>query len=380
MKDLYFDCAATTKTNKEVLDTFNKVSLEYFANANSNHALGATSLNFLNRCRKQVASFFKVKESEVIFTSGATEANNLALFGVARHNASWGKHLITTKAEHPSVLKVFEELEKEGFEVTYLNYDKEGNLDFKQLEEALNDKTTLVSIMNVNNEVGYIFDIKKAYSLTKKKTKAFFHTDATQAVGKIHLDPNSYDLLTMSSHKIEGLKGSGLLIKKEHVFLDKLIQGGSQENNYRPGTTPLPLIASTTTAIRLAFNNLDSKIEQISKVSDYLYKNLENNPNILILSNKNCSKFIFAFALLKHKASVISEALSKEHIYVGSKSACSEKVQAYSSVIYNASYSKEISENAIRLSFCGNESVEDAKIFVDTLNRLLSEIKERKHG
>jgi cysteine desulfurase len=191
---IYFDCSATTQPYPEVLDTFLKVSRDDFANPSSNHALGYQASAMLEKARAQSAKYLGCLPEEVIFTSGATEGNNLAIKGVAYHQKSWAKRLITTKAEHPSVLSVFKELETEGFEVIYLDYDKDGHLDFNQLEASLNDETSLVSIMAVNNEIGYVFDIAKASQLIHQKTRAYLHVDATQAIGKMILPKTSYDL------------------------------------------------------------------------------------------------------------------------------------------------------------------------------------------
>ena len=374
MKEIYFDAAATTKPRKEVLDVFNELSLSTFANSSSSHKLGFASNSIINKSRVQISKYLNCKSNEIIFTSGATESNNLAIKGTAFHNASWGNKLITTKAEHPSVLNVFSYLEKKGFDVTYLDYDKDGNLDLNQLSSSLDNKTTLVSIMSVNNELGFIFPIDKIYKLVKSKSKAIFHTDATQAIGKINLDFN-YDLLSFSLHKIEGLKGIGILVKKENVQLESQNLGGNQEFGLRSGTSPVPLIGSSATTIRLAFNDMDKKVSNSKLIWNYLYDELSKIDEIIVLSRNTGSPFILAFALTKHKASIVSQALSDNNIFVGTKSACSEKVHSYSSVTLNAGYSKEISENVIRLSFCGNETLDEAKEFIKVLKDILNTVK-----
>ena len=376
MKEIYFDAAATTKPSKEVLDVFTSVSLENFANANSNHELGFNAEALLTKSRNQFAKYLEVKPEEIIFTSGATESNNLAIRGIAFHNKSWANHLITSKGEHPSVLNVFKKLESEGFNVTYINYDTDGNLNLDQLEKSLDEKTSLVSIMNVNNELGYIFPIDKIYKIVKSKSKAVFHTDATQGIAKTKIDPNSYDMLSFSMHKIEGLKGCGVLVKKSNVILDSLLYGGSQEFGLRAGTTPLPLIASSARAIRLAFSSMEERIKKATLLKDFLLSELEKIKEVLILTPKVSSPFILSFALTKHKASVISQGLSNKGIFVGSKAACSEKVKSFSLTALSAGYSKEISENIIRLSFTGEEDIEEGKFFIKELNELLSSTKE----
>ena len=377
MHNIYLDNASTTKTYTEVLESFTKASIDYFANPASTHKLGLLSDELLTKARKQIAKYFQVKDNEVIFTSGATEGNNLAIKGVMYQNSSWGKKAITTKGEHPSVLKVFEELEQEGFSVTYLDYDKEGKLDLEQLKNSLDDKTSLVSIMAINNETGYIFPIEECYKITKRYSKAVFHTDATQAVGK---EPIffPYDLLSFSGHKIGGIKGSGALIKKSGVTLKSQILGGGQEFNLRSGTSSLPLDVSLATAIRLSFNSLESRRNNVLKIRDYLYSSLSEIEEVEIISPKNSSPFIFSFALKEHKGSVVMEALSNRGIYVSTRSACSSREKGYSYVIKNAGYEDIIASNAIRFSFTGNEDLEDIKIFVNELKDCLQILKKER--
>ena len=378
MKEIFFDAASTTKPRQEVLDTFTSVSLNNYGNASSNHGRGFLADDLLNKSRNQIAKYLEVKPEEIIFTSGATESNNLAIRGVAIHNKSWANHLITTKAEHPSVLNVFRKLETEGFKVSYLDYDKLGNLDLKSLESLLDEKTSLVSIMAVNNEIGYIFPIDKVNKIIKSRSRAFLHTDATQAIGKTEILPSSYDLLSFSLHKIQGLKGSGILVKKSNVNIDSIVYGGGQEFGLRSGTTPLPLIAASATAVRLAFSSYNNKVANAKSLKDYLSLELSKIDEVEVLSPEFSSPFILSFALIKHKASVISQGLSSKNIFVGTRAACSEKNKSYSLVALNAGYSKEISENVIRLSFSGDESIEEGKIFIKEFKDLLSSTKEAK--
>lgn len=376
-KNIYFDCASTIKPFDEALKTFYDVSLNYYANASSNHELGFICNSVLEKARKQIAKYLKVLPEEVIFTSGASEGNNLAIKGIAYHNKSWAKRIITTKAEHPSVMQVFKKLETEGFSVVYLDYDKEGNLNLDQLKEALKEETSLVSIMKVNNEVGYIFNTEEAYKIIKENSRALLHVDATQAIGKENIDSSYYDLMTFSSHKIGGVKGSGVLVKKKNIILDEQILGGEQENGLRAGTTPLPLITSLATALRISYLTKDERRKNAIILNNYLRDELKKIDEVIITSPKNGTPFILSFALTKHKGSVIAEALSNKGIYVSTKSACSSREEGYSYVLRNASYDENISSNGIRLSFSGYETLEEGKEFITTLNEILATIKER---
>ncbi|MDD6241052.1 MAG: cysteine desulfurase family protein [Eubacteriales bacterium] len=376
-ENIYFDCAATLPPCQQALDTFVKMSKDYFANASANHALGFEASDKLEKARAQIARYLSVKPEEVIFTSGASEGNNLVIRGVSEHDRSWAKQIITTKAEHPSVSVVFDTMEKEGFEVVRLDYDKEGKLDLAELEKALQaKKTSLVSVMAVNNEVGYIFPIKEVYDLCHKYG-AVLHVDATQAIGKEPIDPNSYDLLTFSGHKIAGLKGSGALIKKSNVNLDPQIVGGSQEFHLRAGTTPLGLDCSLATALRITLETYPERRKNAVALNQLLRKGLKEIDEVVITSPETATPFILNFALTKHKGSVIAEALSNEGIYVSTKSACNAREKGYSSVLANAGYPIDIASNAIRLSFSGQETLAEGETFLSVLKNLLATIKER---
>lgn len=376
-KTIYFDCSSTTKPYPEVLQTYLRISEDYFANPASNHGLGYQSSTILEKARAQVAKYLKCLPEEVIFTSGASESNNLAIKGVAYHNKGWAKRIITTKAEHPSVLNVFQELEKEGFEVIYLDYDENGKLDLLQLENSLNEKTSLVSIMAVNNEVGYVFPIKEAYEIIKKKSRAFLHVDATQAITKIDL-PSSYDLLSFSGHKVGSVKGSGALIKKKNVMIEEQIIGGSQENGLRAGTSFMSADCALASALRISFMKMEERTKNVVMLNSYLRDKLKEIEEVKIVTPIDASPYILNFALLRHKGSVVAEALSNEGIYVSTKSACSSKEPGMSYVIKSAGYDDVVASNSIRLSFSGDETIEEADIFVQTLKKILSELKVKE--
>lgn len=377
--NIYFDCASTVKPYPEVLKVFSDISMNDFANASSNHALGFQCSSILLRARTQVAKYLHVLPEEVIFTSGASEGNNLAIKGIAYHNKGWAKRIVTTKAEHPSVLNVFKKLEEEGFDVVYLDYDEEGKLDLEQLKEALKVPTSLVSVMSVNNEVGFIFPVDEIYSIVKKNSRAIVHVDATQSVTKENLNPSSYDLMTFSGHKIGGLKGSGVLVKKKNVVLDEQIIGGEQENGMRAGTTPLGLDCSIATALRLSMSTQNQRREQAKKINIYLREELSKIDEIEITSKGNCSPFMLSFALKLHKGSIIAESLSNMGVYVSTKSACSSREEGYSYVLKNAGYDEVIASNGIRLSFSGTEDMKDAVDFISALKEVLSSVKIKEN-
>lgn len=375
---LYFDNAATTSIDEEVLNTYTNALKKYYNNPSATHRFGMEGNNLLLSAKRQIAkylSFTGCKEDEIILTSGATESNNLAIKGYVERYKKRGKHLITTKVEHPSVLNVYKNFEQSGYDVTYLDVTPSG-IDENALKSALRDDTILVSIMAVNNEVGAIYDINKLAKIVKENSKAAFFTDATQALYKVSIDYRNCDLISFSAHKLHGLKGSGLLIKKNNIDLVPLLDGGGQENGYRSGTTNLPTAIALATTFRRANQTYEQLVKNATALSSYLIEELEKIPEISILPIKDKSPFILNFVMKEHKASVIAEALSRKDIMVSTKSACSSKKVGGSYVLKAYGYDDYLSGNGIRLSFSGDESLEDGKTFMLALNELLSSIRK----
>lgn len=375
---LYFDNAATTSIDEEVLNTYTNALKKYYNNPSATHRFGMEGNNLLLSAKRQIAkylSFTGCKEDEIILTSGATESNNLAIKGYVERYKKRGKHLITTKVEHPSVLNVYKNFEQSGYDVTYLDVTPSG-IDENALKSALRDDTILVSIMAVNNEVGAIYDINKLAKIVKENSKAAFFTDATQALYKVSIDYRNCDLISFSAHKLHGLKGSGLLIKKNNIDLVPLLDGGGQENGYRSGTTNLPTAIALATTFRRANQTYEQRVKNATALNSYLIEELKKIPEISILPIKDKSPFILNFVMKEHKASVIAEALSRKDIMVSTKSACSSKKVGGSYVLKAYGYDDYLSGNGIRLSFSGDESLKDGKIFMLALNELLSSIRK----
>ncbi|MFA6675864.1 MAG: cysteine desulfurase family protein, partial [Bacilli bacterium] len=323
-KNIYLDNAANTLINPEILDSYQKVAIQYIANPSSIHFEGQKALRLLSQAREQILTCFNLKDHEMIFTSGATEANNLAIKGVAFQYQNRGKHLITSLGEHPSVLEVMRQLEEKfGFRVTYLPLNEKGTIRLEDLKNALDDETVLVSLMAVNNETGAINPLHNIAHILRKYPKVFFHVDAVQGVGKMDIDYAEIDLISFAGHKIHGLNSCGGLLKRKKIELCPLNCGGGQENNYRSGTNDVAMAVSLSKAVRLALSNIPLKISYISsltkQITDYLIKNSELYE---INSPSDASPYIVNFSLKNRKASVVVEALSNRHIMVSSTSAC----------------------------------------------------------
>ncbi len=369
---IYFDNAATTRPSLAVLKCFEKENEQCFANPSSRHAYGREAYRKLENARLSILKSLSLSNDyRVLFTSGASESNNLAIKGIAKEYLRRGKRIITTQVEHPSVLEAFRSLEKEGFEVIYLPTKEDGTVDPETLKENMNKETILVSIMATNNETGSNNDILALSKIVHSFPKAFFHVDVTQAIGKRDLPYSSIDLFSFSGHKIHGLKGTGALILKKNITLLRQIDGGDQEYFFRAGTDNLPGDEALAVALEEATKNLQDNIAHAKEISSFLREGLEKNDEILMNSPLDGSPFILNFSLKRKKASVVTEALSHEGIYVSSVSACNSKGEPISYVLEAMGFSKERAMNSIRLSFSRENTLEEAKTFLNTLQNIL---------
>ena len=374
---IYLDNAATSKVYPEVLESYNQITLKYFANPSSIHKLGQESNRLLEKSREQILSLFNLTHHEVIFTSGATEANNLAIKGYALANRSRGNHLITTAVEHPSVLNTFKALEKYGYEVTILPVNKNGVIEVNSLKEAIKDNTILVSVMSVNNETGAINPIKEVGELLKNYPKIAFHVDMTQAIGKIDIPLENIDMFSFSGHKIHALLGSGALIKEKKIILEPIAHGGGQENNNRSGTNTLALSATLAKALRISLKEQKENYNKVSNLRDYLISYLKDNPDLYCLNSlEKDNPYIVNFSLLNHKASVVVEALSNKGIMVSSLSACHSKNEDYSYVVLAMNNDIKLAHNTIRVSFSCENTVDDVNALIRGLKQIMKEIKQ----
>ena len=374
---IYLDNAATTKVDPEVLNSYNQITLKYFANPSSIHSLGQESSRLLDKSREQILNVLKLTHHDVIFTSGATEANNLAIKGYCFANRSRGKHIITSSTEHPSVLNTVLELKDFGYEVTILPVNEKGAIEVNSLKAAIKENTILVSLMMVNNETGAINPIKEIGEYLKKFPKIAFHVDMVQAMGKLPLDLENIDMFSVAGHKIHGLLGSGLLVKEKKIILKAINNGGGQENNLRSGTNTLALSASLAKAVRIAISNQAKDYEHVKALSKRLLNYLKDNQDkYLINSHFEENPYIVNFSLRNHKASVVVEALSNRGIMVSSLSACHAKHEDYSAVVYAMTNDLNIAHNTIRVSFGRDNTLEEVDELIKNLEQIIKEIKQ----
>lgn len=319
---VYLDYSATTPVLPEVLDSYNKVTEEYFGNPNSLHSLGIKSHELLESAYHQIAELLNIKESEFIMTSGATEANNMALIGTALTYRRYGNRIAVSKMEHPSIYGICKYLEKQGFIIDYIDVTEEGVIDFDDLKRKVTKDTILVSICAVNSETGARQPLKTVRQVIRKNNEnCIFHSDMTQAIGKVNALVTDVDLASMSGHKIYGPKGIGLLYKNRNLVLTPLLYG-SHEGELNPGTPPLPLIVAFAKALRLAMKDLAKKEEVVRKFNEQIVAHLSNYPEIKINSSKYCIPHILNISLMNIKPETFIHALEKDHIYVSSNTAC----------------------------------------------------------
>ena len=347
---IYLDYSATTPVNKEVLDTFVKVSNNYIGNPNSLHKLGVESKKLIDASTEQIAKILKVKPSEIIYTSGASESNNQALKGIAYKYKNRGKHIITTNFEHSSIYGPLTFLSELGFDVDFVESDDNGIVDLENLKNLIREDTILVSVGAINSEIGIkqpIDEIAKVIKECNKKT--FFHVDITQAVGKIKLDLKNVDLASFSAHKFFGIKGIGALIKKENINIEPLIHGGKSTTIYRSGTPTLPLIVSTAKALRLAYEDIDIKYNHVLELNKYLKNELSKIDNIHINSNDLCIPHILNLSVIGIKPETFLHALEEYDVYISTQTACS-KSGSHSKSVYALTHDEKIASSSIRIS------------------------------
>jgi len=373
---IYLDNSATTMVDDRVLETFNKVCKNYPGNSNSLHSLGIKSKELEDYATEKISNLLGVKPSEIIYTSGASESNNTVLKGVASKYKNRGNHIITTYLEHSSVLETCKYLENKGFIIDYVKIKDNGLIDIDDLERLLTDNTILVSVAYVDSELGIRQDIDTISKIVKKHPKCYFHVDATQAIGKIKVDPTSIDFISMSAHKIFGLKGIGLLIKKDNIVIDNLIHGGKSTTIYRSGTPALPLICSLMKALELVIPNIDKNYEYVSSLSRKIKDNLKKYDNIHINSTENSIPYIINFSVIGVKPETFIHTMEEEDIYLSTKSACSTSDVSLS--VDSIYHNREISMSSIRISLSYKNTEEEIDKFIKVFDKIYNKLVFKK--
>lgn len=375
---VYLDYAATTPLNDEVLNAYTKLLKQYYGNSDSLHALGREAANLMETAREQISDLLSVRKEEVLFTSCASEANNLALKGYAFHYQKRGKHLITTAVEHSSVLHTMEQLEKQfGFEVSYLPVNEQGKVELESLKQALRKDTILVSCMLVNNESGAINDISVLADYVHAFSRAAFHMDGVQGLGKVELPLDAVDMATFSAHKIYGLKGSGLLIKKQHVELLPLISAGQQEQGLRGGTSNSPVNTVFAKTLRLALEKQAEHTAYVKGLNDYLREELAKLDHIIINSDPSGSPYILNFSCLKIGSEIMLNALDERGFCVSAQSTCASHTKAHSYVLSAMGLGEVRATHAVRVSLSHLTKQSELTSFIEALKEIIHDYQIR---
>lgn len=373
---IYLDNSATTQPYPEVLDVYQQVAETYFANPSSIHSQGGEAEKLLMRSRQQVADLLHVKAKEVIFTSGGSESNNLAIKGTALKYSGRGKHLVTTAIEHASTYEAFRQLESLGFEVTWLPVDETGHVSVSAVKEAIRPDTILVSIIHVNNEIGSVQPIEEIGALLRDYPKILFHTDHVQGIGKVPLDDTSagVDLCSISAHKFHGPRGTGMLYVRDGVALMPLISGGAHEEGLRAGTENLPAIVAMAKALRMHLEDSQQKRSALHSLRTDCMQKLAAFSDIQVHTpHTETAPHIINFSIVGMKPEVVIHALERQGVFVSTKSACSSQSAGASRVLLAIGSTEEVASAAIRVSFSLKQTESDVDAFLQVLQRVLQQ-------
>ncbi len=382
-KEIYLDNAATTSMRKEVLDAMIPYFSENYGNPSSLYSIAQIARDAVDESRENVSNILNCRPSEIIFTSGGTESDNMAIIGVAKALKDTGNHLITTKIEHHAVIHAMEELESTGYKVSYLNVDEEGFINLEDLESKINSNTSLISIMLANNETGTIQNLSEISKIAKNKAKQFereiyIHTDAVQAAGKLDLDVKELgvDMMSLSGHKIKGPKGVGCLYIKKGIPIAPIILGGGQERQRRSGTENVPGIVGFSKALVLADNEKNTFNSHCKKLVEELRLSLKNikYEYAIVTPTKNSLSNILNICFKGFEGEPILIGLDMDGIFASSGSACSSASLEPSHVLISMGIDPKLAIGSIRFSFSMENTLDEIQFLTNSLESVLSEL------
>ena len=382
---VYLDNAASTRVSKPVIELMNKAMDEDYANPSAKHLKGMEAEKYLKEAAEKIAKTMKVSEKELVFTSGGTESNNMALIGVAMARQRYGKHIISTAIEHSAVHQVLVHLADLGFEYSILKVDEKGQISLEELKSLLRADTILVSVMYVNNEIGAVQDIKAIADIVHGYNKdIYMHTDAIQAYGKFKIFPKKegIDLLSVSAHKLHGPKGSGFLYIDERVNIKPIIYGGGQQRGLRSGTLNIPGIAGLGEAAKEAYENFDKEVEYIYSLRDYLIDEITklNDEGIKLNSEKGVkfAPHVLSISISGVRAEVLLHAMEERGVYIASGSACSSNHPGLSGTLKGIGLKEEFLSSTVRVSFSKYNNKEELDFFLANLKELIPQLRRYK--
>ena len=379
--EAYLDNSATTKTAKEAVDIMLEAMQKDYGNPSSKHMFGVTAENYIKDAAAVFAGLLKCQEKEIIFTSGGTESNNMAIIGGALANKRRGMHVIVSSVEHSSVKEPFRYLSELGFEVEYLPVDENGVIIMDTLKNALREDTILVSTMMVNNEIGAVEPVEEMAEIIHAFNKdIIFHVDAIQSFGKYRIVPKrmGIDMLSVSGHKIHGPKGTGILYVRDKVKIKPLILGGGQQKGMRSGTENVPGIAGLGAAARLAYTDFDAKVGRMRQVKDVFVKGISEIEGTQVngRTDELSAPHIVSVSFPGVRAEVLLHALEDKNIYVSSGSACSSNRPELSSTLQAIRLDKDLLDSTLRFSFCADTTIEEIDYCLEAIRELLPVLKK----
>ncbi len=373
MKTIYFDNSATTKIHSEALEKYIEISKNMYENSAALHLGGINAEREIEKSRKIIADSFGAKTDEIVFTSGGTESDNMAILGVAYANKRIGKHIITSSIEHHAVLHTCQHLENEGFDVTYIKPDKNGKIDPIDVKNAIRNDTILVSIMTANNETGVFQPINEIKALCENIT---LHTDAVQAYGKIDMRKINADIISVSAHKIHGPKGIGALYVKKGTKIKPIIFGGNQDGLLHSGTMNTPAISAFGVAVSILENKLYENIEYLKSLRSYMIDKLKTIENVMI--NGQDSVNVISVSFKDIRGEVLLHKLESENIYVSTGSACNSKSTDISYVISSMNVPNSYAQGTIRISFSEFNTKEEIDYAFDKISESVNLLRRFK--
>ena len=379
--EVYLDNSATTRCFDEVAALMAQIMCEDYGNSSSLHRKGVQAEKYIRYAKDVIARNLKVNEKEIFFTSGGTEADNLAIRGCAHANCRSGRHLITTQIEHPAVLQTMKHLEEEGFRVTYLPVDGKGCVRLEELERAVTGETILVSIMHTNNEVGTLQPVEKAGALIKAMNpRILFHVDAVQGYGKFRIHPKKMkiDLLSASGHKIHGPKGSGFLYADEKVKIRPVMFGGGQQNGLRSGTENVPAIAGLAKAVEMVYGNLDEEVKKMYSLKKAFVEGVRKIDNVVVNGHpdEEGAPHVVSVSIKGVRSEVLLHALEDKGIYVSSGSACASNHPQVSGVLRGIGAGQEFLDATLRFSMSEFTTLEEIDYTLDTLYNIVPMLRK----
>lgn len=374
--EAYFDNSATTKCSNKAAELMMKVMTEDYGNPSSLHLKGVEGEDYIKEARNRICKTMKINDTELIFTSGGTESNNMAIIGAAMANKRSGMHLITTKIEHPAVGNPMKFLEEQGFSVTYLDVDENGLISLEELEQAVTPETILVSIMYVNNEIGAVEPIEEAAKIIKAKNpNTLFHVDAIQAYGKYQIYPKrvGIDMMSVSGHKIHGPKGVGFLYIKEKTKIKPIIYGGGQQKGMRSGTENVPGIAGLGQAAMEAYENFEEKQNHLYELKEAFIEGIKDFEwaHVNGKTGRDSAPHIVSVSIDNVRSEVLLHTLEDRNIFVSAGSACSSNKPAVSATLQAIKVKKEYLDSTVRFSFCPENTLEEIDYCLEVLEEIV---------